>query len=499
MFARDKGRSSREDRGLGYHARRKMHLLAQWSSWDRQVHYITNRGKRFQQRKLLGGSFFFKRGEGDRGNAARFFPTIARQLFNKVPELRPAILQAIKDNQGISMKPYKEQFEQLIYQPLSLVQLQGSPLVIVVDALDECEGENDIQIILQQLPRAHESRSVSLRFFITSRPELPIRLGFQAAENTYQDLVLHEIPAPVIERDISLFLENKLIKIRQQRALCPNWPGEANSRALLAMSIPLFIFAATICRLFEDYNLDPERCLTEILQYENDESRLERTYLPVLNRVVSRYDGNRQLQIVQDIREVLGAIILLASPLSVISLSKLTGLTTSSIRARINSLHSVLNIPDNMALPVRIFHLSFRDFLLDPRSREKTPFWADEEEVNLRLSNYCLSVMRNQLRRNICNLPNNGMKRKEIVSQHVSDHLPPELQYACRYWIHHPARRKDPNFGFDYVLAFLQVHFLHWVEVMSIVGRVSEVIGGIASLKAILSVSCYQVICDRLY
>jgi hypothetical protein len=242
--------------------------------------------KRFQQRKLLGGSFFFKRGEGDRGNTARFFPTIARQLFNKVPELRPAILQAIKDNQGISMKPYKEQFEQLIYEPLSLVQLQGYPLVIVVDALDECEGENDIQIILQQLPRAHEARSGSLRFFITSRPELPIRLGFQAAENKYQDLVLHEIPAPVIERDISLFLENKLVKIREQRALCPNWPEEANSRTLLAMSIPLFIFAATICHLFEDYSLDPEQCLTEILQYENDESKLERTYLPVLNRVV---------------------------------------------------------------------------------------------------------------------------------------------------------------------------------------------------------------------
>lgn len=33
----------------------------------------------------LGASFFFKRGEGDRGSASQFFPTITRELVLKVP------------------------------------------------------------------------------------------------------------------------------------------------------------------------------------------------------------------------------------------------------------------------------------------------------------------------------------------------------------------------------------------------------------------------------
>ena len=74
--------------------------------------------KSFQKQGLLGASFFFKRGEGDRGNTARFFPTLTKQLSMKIPELRTAILQVIRDNPGISLKPLKEQFVELIYKPL---------------------------------------------------------------------------------------------------------------------------------------------------------------------------------------------------------------------------------------------------------------------------------------------------------------------------------------------------------------------------------------------
>jgi hypothetical protein len=366
----------------------------------------------------------------------------------------------------------------------------------VVDALDECEDENDIRLILQLLPRA-----ASLRFFITSRLELPVRLGFGAAENSYQELILPETPAPVIENDISLFLEHNLAEIREQRGLCLDWPGESYFRTLLSTSSPLFIFAATICRLFEDHNLDPEQCLAEVLENQNEESKLEQTYLPALNRAVSKYTGQRKVQLIQDIWEVLGTIALLESPLtplSIVSLSKLMGITTRSFKASLSSLHSVLNIPNDHALPVRVFHQSFRGFLLDPCTREKTPLWVDKEKVNIKLGNYCLSVMRNRLERNTCNLPSHGTQRKDINPQLISDNLPSELQYACRYWIHHTTQSKDPKLQADDVLAFLQVHFLRWVEVMSIPGLGSEVIAGIDSLKSVLRVSSYQAIYSYL-
>jgi hypothetical protein len=76
----------------------------------------------FADKGQLGGSFFFKRGEGDRGNAARFFTTIAAQLTTNVPSLSPFIGNAIDADPAISEKSLKKQFEKLILQPLSKVQ-----------------------------------------------------------------------------------------------------------------------------------------------------------------------------------------------------------------------------------------------------------------------------------------------------------------------------------------------------------------------------------------
>ncbi|KAL4967131.1 putative wd40 protein [Aspergillus stella-maris] len=438
-----------------------------------------------QKQGLLGASFFFKRGEGDRGNATRFFSTIVQQLFTRIPELRAVILRVIRDNPRISAKPLKEQFDELIHKPLhSLTQSkhQSSRLVVVVDALDECDNDNDIQVILRLLPRVLEVNSLCLRFFITSRPELPIRLGFRTIG--HRDLILHEVPKPIIKRDISMFLEDRLVSIRHKRSLSSDWPGSVNFQTLVTMSVPLFIFAATICRLLEDHNLDPEQCLTEVLKYQNQESKLDGTYLPVLDRLISKYSRARQSHLVREVQEVVSIIILLESPLSVTSLSKLMGISTISINARLSSLHSVLNIPNDETAPVRLFHLSFRDFLLDSSTREETPFWVDEKETNQILFIRCLSVMRKNLKKNMCHLKSYGTERSDIDPKSIVHCLPPELQYSCRYWIRHFAQSEDSTGQTDNILAFLEHHLLHWVEAMCILGNMPEVVEGITTLQS---------------
>jgi len=70
----------------------------------------------------LGASFFFKRGEGDRGNARRFFTTITAQLVVKLPALMPYVRDAIEADPSISEKSMTEQFEKLIFQPLSKIE-----------------------------------------------------------------------------------------------------------------------------------------------------------------------------------------------------------------------------------------------------------------------------------------------------------------------------------------------------------------------------------------
>jgi hypothetical protein len=258
--------------------------------------------------------------------------------------------------------------------------------------------------------------------------------------------------------------------------------------------VPLFIFAATICRIFEEPDWDPIESLTEILTRQNDQSKLDRTYLPVLDRLLGRQHGKHKEKLVSEFQQVIGAIVTLESPLSVPSLAKLLDLPERLVSLRLDPLHSVLRVPDNETVPVRLFHLSFRDFLLDPDTRKKTPLGINETEMHYRLVKQCL-LMCQILRKNICGLPSEGTKCTEIDRQTVDSNLPPELQYACRYWAYHLVKcANSNNMTFSALLFlqrhFLQKHFLHWVEAMSLLGLTSEILGILDQLLTAISVSC---------
>jgi hypothetical protein len=136
-----------------------------------------------------------------------------------------------------------------------------------------------------------------------------------------------------------------------------------NSGRIVAKPQPHQHRVSGIYRIFEDPQWDPMYSLHKILEHRKDGSSLDGTYLPVLNRLLNRQGEKQKRQLIQEYKQVVGAIVLLESPLSVISLSKLIGVPEKVVRLRLNQLHSVLSVPDDDTLPVRLFHLSFRDFL----------------------------------------------------------------------------------------------------------------------------------------
>lgn len=163
----------------------------------------------------------------------------------------------------------------------------------------------------------------------------------------------------------------------------------------------------------------------------------------------------------------------------------------ADINNQLNLLHSVLNIPGSSNIPVRLLHLSFRDFLLDFKRKESNPFWIDEKEVHQNLTGQYLKVMQQSLRKNICNLLGDNTQCIEIDIYFVNCYLPPELQYSCRYWAHHLVKSRDITKELGDTFSFLQEHFLHWLEVMSIMGIISEAVGIIDKLQSVIEVSLF--------
>ncbi|MCJ1310508.1 hypothetical protein MMC25_004172 [Agyrium rufum] len=278
-------------------------------------------------RHQLSASFFFKRGEGDRSNAARFFPTLTTQLIIAVPALNPLICNVVDQDPTILRKTLREQFHQLIWQPLFQLQSQSQwikKVVIVIDALDECDREGDIKIIILLLSQLQEL--VPLRTLVTSRPELPIRLGFKRLkEGSYQDFILQDIPPPIVKHDILVFLRHEFAEFRASFSLNSDWPKQEDIDSLVCMAIPLFNFAKTICLFVKDLRLNPKQRLAIILRYKaaSQASNLDRTYLPVLDQLLVGQTKVETARLIKEFQEVVGAIIVLASPLSVVALAEL--------------------------------------------------------------------------------------------------------------------------------------------------------------------------------
>jgi hypothetical protein len=373
----------------------------------------------FNQNRQLGASFFFKRGGGDRANSTRFFTTIAAQLAGSFPVVVPKVLEEINRDVHIKDQNLDYLFDHLIKAPLSECIEDASTVILVVDTFDECDGEGKISNILKLLLRAGKIKPARLRTFLTSRPEDEITKPFQAfSKGRHREIVLDDFPQT--QQDISTCLTNEFAKISNKpEADGSDWPGNAVIEELAKLAAPSFIFAATIWRFVADPYETPAGRLKTIREsrftgqlVEN----LDRTYVTVLERL-NRKGSQVDKRLENQFRKLLETIVVLGDPLSVKALTGLLGeetqgLSQQIVKFRLQRLRSVLRIPDSETSPVRIFYLSFRDFLLDNEKRDENgaKYWfsVDEQEAHSKVARKCLKLMYREgsLKIDIC-------KRKE--------------------------------------------------------------------------------------
>src|SRR5258707_7041434 len=126
------------------------------------------------RRKCLGASFFFSRQEKDLSDAKLFIPTIAHQLAQSYPEVRSDVIQVLQKDPDIVNKSSATQLQQLILNPLRNIT-SPKPVLLVVDALDECDNSVDAAAKLFDIIVARCTEVPALRLLVTSRPETYIK------------------------------------------------------------------------------------------------------------------------------------------------------------------------------------------------------------------------------------------------------------------------------------------------------------------------------------
>ncbi|KAL7933019.1 hypothetical protein V8C35DRAFT_306054 [Trichoderma chlorosporum] len=444
----------------------------------------------FAERNMLGASFFFKRGGGDRGRTSFLITTIAAQLVRRIPSVAPRICKVLDLEPRIHEKPLEDQFQKLILEPLeSSPGCWPSNLLIVVDALDECGSDENMRTLVNIFSKAQQRNSPCLKIFLTSRPELPIRLGFEEISGKYDHLLLATVSTPTIEHDIELFMRHQLGAIKsdynksvtEHRKISSEWPGADVVQKLVASAVPLFIVAATICRFLKDRRLgSPHHQLKKILEYQKIQIfGLDMTYLPVLDSLIVDLPLSAKQEVMARFRYLIGSIVTLAQPLSIRSLADLLSVSTDIIEDQLDLLHSVLGVPTDLDTPVRLLHLSFRDFLVDSGKKlhlDKYPFWVDESEAHSKLFLQCLKLLSTSgvLKEDICFLKSPGTLRSDMKKNVVNEYLPSAVQYACIYWVYHLNLSSRSICDHDETHNFLASYLLNWLEALGLMGRITE-------------------------
>ena len=443
----------------------------------------------------LGASFFFSRGNGDLSHAGKFFTSIAVQLA-RFPPLKGYICEAIKEHRGIAHQAFCDQWKQLVFRPLSMLVANEplSPLVLVVDALDECESKVEVQAILQLLAEARYLGGM-LRVLVTSRPETPIRLGFQDIPTAeHRDFILHNISQSVIEHDLTTFLHHELAIIKRNHGFASDWPGQQTIALLVQKAGGLFIWAATACRFVSSGPRFAKRRLSLILQGDSSwmsaERKLDEIYLTILaHSVGGEYNEREKEELYGMFKLIVGSIVITFEALSADTLAKILNTSKEEVDQTLHDLHSLLEVLESQEYPIRLLHPSFRDFLLDKQRCKDQQFWVDEKEAHRILAVSCLRLMSEHLKRDICGLHSPDTLATEVHDDQITKCLPKELQYACRYWVEH-LQRSEAHLGDNIQIHyFLQKHLLHWLEALALMGKISDGAIMLSALESIFTVS----------
>jgi hypothetical protein len=453
-------------------------------------------------RKCLAASFFFSRtgGSAERRRAAAVIPTIAYQLAHRHQMFRDCICGAISTDLDVREGRVAMQTKALLTEALGgSHQAPPLPLVIVLDALDECDKENGreggdlIPVLLHSL----EKLPFCIKIFVTSRPETSIKNMFSRADihGSTAGLALHrDIEQSIVREDIGRYLRHEFDKLAHERFVPPPFPSDADFQTLVDRAGNLFIYVRTIVMYVSSDVEDPIDQLADVLHA--DESRaskqfadLDALYTQILIKAsdVVGHDAAAQRQL----RDVLASIVLTQENLPVAALAVIGGVEERQCKMILRCLSSVLLYEQTPDEPVRLMHPSFPDFLTHDDRCTDAHYFVSGAEYHSLLALRCLQIMNAELRRNICDLRDPFLPNSNIpdLEQRLDRHASFQLRYACKYWHVHVQSAGCFHPGLLAVLdAFCTKHLLHWLELLSLIDGVRGALRDVPLLLSYLEV-----------
>ncbi|KAE9392938.1 hypothetical protein BT96DRAFT_863870, partial [Gymnopus androsaceus JB14] len=444
-------------------------------------------GKKFKKMNCLGGFFCFNRTFHGERTATRAIQSIAYNLGLNVPGFAKALIEVmdndpyILDNANI-----KENWDNLVLKPAEMVN-HSDPVVIIIDALDECSDEAERGSLMTSLTKEAYKFPKNYCFLATSRQEKDIMEILQTCSNAPQSEDMAHLKQT--ENDIYHFVHHRMEYFIRHHSL-----NETHCKALAKMSEGYFQWAFTVCNALYQINKPGVNVKKKVSRFmklgpnSNDLYPLDKLYKDILESLFDVSDED----IMNEYRKAVSQVLATSVPLSRASLTSLKlahGQQGSEEEEEeeegeedvvIQYLGSLFIGADRSEIPVWPVHTSIRDFLLD---KERSGEYAiDLAEGHTILAVGSLKFMVKKLHFNMCNLKSSYVHNADLPSE-IVEFITPELSYACCFWDLH-LKALDPNSSLmDLMNKFLYGFSLYWMEVLSILNQVNVIFRSMENVK----------------
>ncbi|KAN0080626.1 wd-repeat protein [Elaphomyces granulatus] len=355
-------------------------------------------------------------------------------------------------------------FRQMVQDP----KLMATHLV--VDALDECEV--GLPQLLDLITWTVSGQSSCIKWIVSSRNRYDIEqcLGI---DDSHTRLSL-ELNANHISHAVDVYVDHQvsqLVSLRNHKALQEKVRDQMHQK-----SDGTFLWVALV---IEELRQVLGGDMLEVLEDMP-------SGLPLVYDRMMKHIQQLQRQYSRRCLSALSVATLAYQPLHLREIHVVAGLqekvrNLEDVERIINMCGSFLTVRDNY---VYFIHQSAKDYLITNASSIIFP--AGHERIHYDMFLWSLDALSKTLRRDIYNVQDPGGMMKDVPDP---DPLA-SIRYSCAFWIDHLCEADDRSLDRKKKLsddgatfAFLKEHFLHWLESLSLIYKLSD---GVLSIKKLL-------------
>ncbi|KAF9442991.1 hypothetical protein P691DRAFT_680450 [Macrolepiota fuliginosa MF-IS2] len=344
------------------------------------------------ERGRLGAAFFFSR-PNERNKPKTVIPTLAYQLAVHCRGFNAALTDQLAGDPQLLTKAPRIQLKKLIIEPLLTLQTDEreyirEPFMMILDGLDECEGENPQFDFVSMINEAAQLKNLPLLWLICSRPEAHLEYSFSMVAYCGREKLLLDKES---RDDADRYLRDELARIKNEYtySMPKLWPSEDQFNQLSRFTSGLFIFASAGMKYIGDRTYgNPVKQLEKLLSIlklaeaigaNNPLANLDLLYTQTLTDVPEETlpITQRILAHLICIPRVTGGHVI---PTQV--LCNFMRIDQNGFYSALRKLHSFIAVPppeDASEVPLRFHHASFQDFLLDHNRSGR--FFIEEQKA----------------------------------------------------------------------------------------------------------------------